>query len=191
MYLSFIHSLIIFIISYVVGSVPFGYLFAKWHGIADIRNHGSGTAGATNVSRLLGFHAFFIVFLLDALRAYVWVYLLQEYAPHDVLSGCIALLLGNGFSIFLQGRSGKGVATSFGILARLHPLLLAIAGILWCSILARTRIVGVASIAVLIGLPILSLHFLHDSSLIFFMGFWGLFLHRDNIREYVRRLRIS
>lgn len=186
-------SIILFLISYLIGSIPIGYLFAKFHGIADIRNHGSGGTGATNVSRSLGIHAFFIVFILDALKAYVWIFALHFYQfPSDCITlAAIGLLLGNGYSVFLNGRAGKGVATSFGVLFVLEPRLLFMAAILWLAVLIRWRTVGIASIAVLVGLPIISLKVCSDSSLIFFMGAWGLFLHRDNIREYVRKFGIS
>ncbi len=186
-------SIILLLISYLIGSIPIGFLFARLHGIADIREHGSGATGATNVSRQLGVHAFFIVFILDALKAYLWVFALHfmQFSTGFISLCAVGLLIGNGYSLFLNGRAGKGIATSFGILLVLEPLILLMAAILWGVILVRTRTVGIASIAVLIGLPIASLQVCADSSLIFFMGAWGLFLHRDNLREYVRRFKIS
>src|SRR5271156_4362785 len=88
--------------AYLVGSFPTGYLVAKWAGIADIRNHGSGNIGATNVARKLGIHFFFIVFFIDALKAYSYLKYVQSTTHcaryHYLIA--VALLLGNICSLF-------------------------------------------------------------------------------------------
>src|SRR5690348_15473304 len=102
--------------AYLVGAIPTGYLIAKLKGITDIRQHGSGNIGATNVSRILGKHYFFLIFFLDAGKAYLFIHALKAHFSFNYL--CIfasIVLVGNGYSIFLRGSGGKGVATLFGL----------------------------------------------------------------------------
>lgn len=186
-----IHQIIIVALSYIIGSIPCGFLIARLAGIADIRAHGSGNIGATNVARVLGTHYFVIVFIADMLKAYAWLMLLAVTGCDCIIQllAAGALLVGNGFSLFLRFTGGKGVATSFGVLLALNPLLLFFLAICWFSMLAYTRVVGVASVATLLMAPCCSLLILHDAPVMVFfvlcMSVWGLFLHRNNIREYL------
>src|SRR5438105_2150337 len=124
------NSPFLLIISYLIGAIPVGYLIARFKGIVDIRKHGSGNIGATNVSRALGLPYFFLIFLIDAGKAFLTIWYLAPYATANFLYVCAAaVLLGNGCSIFLQGSGGKGVATLFGLLVALQlsvilPLLM-------------------------------------------------------------------
>lgn len=157
MMLMILSSVIAAIGAYLVGSIPTGYLVAKLAGIADIRKYGSGNIGATNVARILGLHGFFIVLCIDALKAYGYVWLMQFVGAQEPCLAAIALLLlcGNIYSVFLEFRGGKGVATSVGIVAALMPgVFLYILGI-WLLVLALTKTVGIASVVGSITLPFL------------------------------------
>src|SRR5690606_11880011 len=102
---------------YLLGSLPFGYLVAKAHGV-DIFKAGSGNPGATNVKRVLGAKAGHTVLALDALKGAVataWPLFLET--PHEwvlALIGIVAAVIGHSFSIFTRFRGGKGVATAAG-----------------------------------------------------------------------------
>ncbi|MFI5332765.1 MAG: glycerol-3-phosphate acyltransferase [Candidatus Babeliales bacterium] len=187
-----IAEILILIISYLIGSIPSGFLIARLAGIADIRAHGSGNIGATNVARVLGKHYFVLVFVADMLKAYAWLTLLAHcgYATTVCLLAAGALLIGNGCSIFLRGSGGKGVATSFGILLTLNPPLLCCAALSWFFMLWYTKVVGIASVVILLIAPFCSWLFLHDDKpmvlFVFCMAAWGLFLHRNNIKGYLR-----
>src|ERR1700730_10712106 len=104
------------IIAYLVGAIPTGYIIAKLKGISDIRQHGSGNIGATNISRVLGKHYFFLIFFLDAGKAYLFLQLIKPYFDFSYLCFFAGILLfGNGYSIFLRGTGGKGGATLCGL----------------------------------------------------------------------------
>lgn len=178
-------------ISYLVGAIPVGYIIARLKGIADIRKHGSGNIGATNVSRVLGLSYFFLIFFIDAGKAFVCIYYMAPYCSTDCLYLCAAVLLfGNGCSIFLRGSGGKGVATLFGLLAALHssvvmPLLAA-----WLILLAATQTVGIASVGAVACLPIYAFIFF-DQSFAFFCLYaacWIIWTHRTNIRVYIQKI---
>lgn len=152
------------VVAYLIGGIPFGLLIARWRSGIDIRQHGSGNIGATNVGRTLGFRWFVIVFLLDFLKGAVPVavalYLQQRYGAYGhVLFGEVwgslyglpalvglAAILGHVFPIYLKLRGGKGVATSIGVVLLLAPWA-ALAGIFaWIMLTLSTRMVAVGSI---------------------------------------------
>src|SRR5687768_14431040 len=107
---------------YWAGAVPFGVLIARWLGV-DIREHGSGNIGATNVTRVLGKVPGAIVLVLDAMKGAVPVWLAIRYSgePWLVMATGFAAILGHCFSPFLEFRGGKGVATAMGVFLVLAP----------------------------------------------------------------------
>jgi len=175
--------------AYLIGSIPTGWLVARYKGVRNIRNHGSGTMGATNVARVLGTRYFFVVFLLDVGKAAGTLWLLRSWSvPNSWLLVCAgALLLGNTRSIFLRFKGGKGVATSFGLLLVLQPLILIFVLLIWLMMLWRIRIVGIASVAALLSAPVIALLLRGDAGLVLFVAvisWWCMFLHRDNLKNY-------
>lgn len=138
------------ILCYLFGAVPFGYLIAKARGI-DIREHGSGNIGATNVGRALGRQWFFVVFALDFLKGMACVALLFPLlnaggqANLQVTYG-FAGILGHMFPVYLGFRGGKGMATSSGVFSYLahFPFLAGLA--VWVIVFAALRYVSLASI---------------------------------------------
>ncbi|MEZ6242723.1 MAG: glycerol-3-phosphate 1-O-acyltransferase PlsY [Phycisphaerales bacterium] len=161
--------LLLFIpLAYLVGAVPFGVLIARAKGV-DIRAHGSGNTGATNVGRVLGFRYFLLCFLLDmgkglapTLAAGLTAHAAGRWdvAPTDAwlwLAVAAASVLGHMFSPFLGFKGGKGVATGLGALLAVFPILTLAAlaaALVWGLVFALRRIVSLASIAAAIALPI-------------------------------------
>lgn len=108
-------------VSYLIGSIPMGYLTGRTVKGIDIRDYGSGSIGATNVLRVVGRGAFLAVMVLDAAKGYVTVLAVWYiFGTHDmqVASG-IAVVLGHDFPVYIRFRGGRGVATSFGVYAAL------------------------------------------------------------------------
>jgi glycerol-3-phosphate acyltransferase PlsY len=109
------------VVSYLIGSIPMGYLAGRVLRGVDIRDYGSGSIGATNVYRVLGRWAFLVVMVLDAAKGYVPVLAVWYiFGTHDmqVASG-IAAVMGHDFPVYIGFRGGRGVATSFGVYAAL------------------------------------------------------------------------
>ena len=136
--------------AYIVGSIPTGYWYAKFLYDIDVMQHGSGNIGATNVARVLKSKKhFFVIFLIDALKAYAMLLgAARVLEPNTLLFVACALVLGNGHSLFLQFRGGKGVATVLGVLLALANMsvLLTFVGA-WFVVLALFRLVDYASLA--------------------------------------------
>ncbi|HLN28611.1 MAG TPA: glycerol-3-phosphate 1-O-acyltransferase PlsY [Gemmataceae bacterium] len=151
---------LVILAAYLVGSIPFGYLIARWRGV-DIFLEGSGNIGATNVGRVLGRRFGILVFLLDFAKGAVpvgvarWITGAEGTAfPEDlveVLAG-LAAFLGHLFSIYLRFRGGKGVATAAGVVTVLVPVPTLGALLIWLSLLCATRYMSLASIIAAVGL---------------------------------------
>jgi glycerol-3-phosphate acyltransferase PlsY len=173
--------------AYITGAFPVGYLIAKLKGINDIRSHGSGNIGATNVSRFLGKHYFFLIFFLDAGKAFYYMHIIKNYVDFNYVCVLASILLfGNGCSIFLKGSGGKGVATLCGLLASLYPPILVPLFIVWLLILFITQTVGIASVGAMILLPVYTYTTHYESLFLFslFATLWIIHTHRSNIKLY-------
>lgn len=176
--------------AYLVGALPCGWLIARMKGVRDIREHGSGNIGATNVARTLGIRWFFVTFFIDMLKAYGWLSFMIAHGAHERLlfDAALVLLVGNAYSVFLQFSGGKGVATSFGILLALMPAVAAVTLILWLLLFALLRTVGKASIGALALAPV-SCFFLYGQlvlscALCLVIALWTVVRHRDNLKQY-------
>jgi len=133
---------------FALGAIPFGVLLARRHGI-DIREHGSGNIGATNVTRVLGPRVGLVVLVLDAAKGVLAVYAAMRLCGMPwVLAGAgFAAVLGHCFSPFLGWKGGKGVATGFGVFAVLVPELAALAVLVFVATWQLTRVPALGSLA--------------------------------------------
>lgn len=184
---------LLLIAAYVVGSIPTGFIIARLCGIDDIRNHGSGNIGATNVARLLGWPFFLLVFFLDTMRAYAFLDVASNYCTdmHVIYLCAVALILGNTKSLFLEFSGGKGVATGFGIVAFLFPSFAINAGIFWLFSLWRSGNAGIASVTMWVLLALWATSavmrgYLDLSAFLFIFGIasWIIWLHKPNLDQY-------
>lgn len=142
------------VLSYVIGSVPFGVLIARARGV-DIVKAGSGNIGATNVGRVLGRRFGVLVFVLDFLKGAVPTAVMAHF--WDTTSGVaagLAAFLGHLFPVYLRFRGGKGVATGFGVVALLLPGPTVVAALTWATVLAVTRYMSLASVLAALALAI-------------------------------------
>ena len=164
---------------YISGATPFGYFGGRLKGI-DIREHGSGNIGATNVIRVCGKGIGIPVFILDVLKGWLPAYLAGrwfqahgasvELATSGAIVAGIAAVMGHNFTFWLKGRGGKGIATSTGALLAVAPPSVIVAFVVWFATLKLTRYVSVASMAAGLAVP---------ASMVFFMvrsGAWNFVL---------------
>lgn len=185
------------LLAYLIGSVSTAVLVSKrFYGI-DIREHGSGNAGATNTFRVLGKNAGIIVMAADILKGFLAVKLslLSQYSWHpspsvqfvnlQVILG-IASVLGHIFPIFSGFRGGKGIATLFGMILGIQPLVaVSLVGVFILMLLV-TRYVSLSSISASIAFPLLILFIFREPELsykIFAIGtaFLVVLTHHKNI----------
>ena|SRR5438067_10291369 len=157
---------VVLIGSYLLGSVPFGYLAGRIARI-DIRNCGSGNVGATNVIRTLGKGYGYPVFALDFLKGFGAVKISimiatraqSEWNSPEMFGivAAISSVLGHSFSVWLGFKGGKGVATSAGALFALAPIAALVGVAIWILTFWLTRYVSLASIAAAAALPLIIL----------------------------------
>jgi len=150
-------SLLAVIVAYLLGSIPFGYLLVKcWRG-QDVRATGSGSIGATNVSRVLGALGGLLTLLFDLAKGYAAVWLtavLTGQEVHWLAAAGLAAILGHMFPVFLRFRGGKGVATGLGVFIYFTPWAVAVAVILWLLVVAVWRYISLGSILATAAYPV-------------------------------------
>lgn len=152
--------LLVVIIAYLIGSIPFGYLIVRRKVGADIRETGSGGTGATNVSRRAGKAAGVFTLVLDALKGSVAVLVARVLigpsasAEWWIAVAAIATIVGHIFPVWLGFRGGKGVATGVGVFLVLAPVALLCAGVLFVAIVSLTRYMSLGSVVAAATIPL-------------------------------------
>jgi glycerol-3-phosphate acyltransferase PlsY len=191
-------DILLVVLAYLIGSISSAVLVSKrFYGI-DIREHGSGNAGATNTFRILGKNAGIIVMVADMLKGFLAVKLSlvssytwtsEPFVNLQVVLG-IAAVLGHIFPIFAGFRGGKGIATLFGMILGIQPLVaVSLVGVFMLMLMA-TRYVSLSSISASIAFPLLILFIFREPELsykIFAIGTAALVVltHHKNITRLI------
>ena len=177
--------LIVGIISYLMGSIPFGLILTKIFLKKDIREIGSGNIGATNALRtgnkIIGYTTLFF----DILKAIIPVIYVKIYFPELVYVSSLCAFLGHVFPIWLKFKGGKGVATYLGILFALNIYFSLIFIISWFVTFGLSKYSSLASLVASISVPIYLLFSSQFNQVIFFTIMFILifFTHRENIKR--------
>lgn len=171
--------------SYLVGSIPFSYLIPKWIGKIDIRLHGSGNTGTTNVVRTLGMKVGVLAFIGDFLKGVLPTLfgLLWLGEMGGVVGGAMSVI-GHCHPIWLKFKGGKGVATSAGVLVVLFPVLFLTLLVFQFIIIGATKYMSLASILSAMLLPILTLLTSKSQTMVLFsfgLAIFVIFRHRANL----------
>ncbi len=183
---------ILMILSYLIGAIPFAFIFTKLVAGTDVRKIGSGNVGATNTSRILGLKYGVVVGILDVLKGFLAVFLLQLLLPENaseywILVGAVLSIIGHNWSIFLRFTGGKGVATTFGVVLRTLPLVFIICTVLiWLIVVVATKYVSLASMLGAISLPIQIIILRRNPYFFIFAVILALFIvvrHHSNIKR--------
>jgi len=186
--------------AYLLGSIPTAVWVGKLFHAIDVREHGSGNAGATNTIRVLGWKTGIPVLLIDMAKGWTAAMLpvfLRVAEPHSaalvnfqILTGLIAIL-GHVFPLFAGFRGGKGVATVAGAMLAIHPFLtLACFGV-FLIVLVTTGIVSISSMTMGLAFPVLLFTLFDTPSLVFkifsvFIAFALIITHRKNIERLIK-----
>jgi len=147
------------LVAYLIGAVPIGWMVARAFGVPDIRRHGSGTIGATNVLRTLGRRAAIATLLGDVLKGYLAVFTAAALSGGDPIvtaAATVAAVVGNCWSVFLGFRGGKGVATGLGALLWIVPWATLAALPVFVAVVATTRYVSLASLLAAACVPLVA-----------------------------------
>ncbi len=189
-----------FVFAYLLGSVPAAVWIGKWLHKIDVREHGSGNAGTTNVIRVLGWKTGIPVLLIDVAKG--WLATMMPLFLHaagygtatviniQIAAGLISIT-GHIFPVFAGFRGGKGVATIFGVLLALQPLLTLSCFGVFLAVFIITGIVSVSSMAAGIAFPVLFFVLFDPPSLVFkifsvIVAVALLITHRKNIARLLK-----
>jgi len=149
-----LHLLIVIILSYIAGSFPTAVIISRLIMKDDIRNHGSGNPGATNVFRVMGWKPGLVVVTVDIAKGLVAVLLIAQIAGSVQLDKTIikiiagfSAIIGHIWTVFAGFRGGKGVGTAFGVFLGLAPVASLISFIAWGVVILFTRYVSLASVS--------------------------------------------
>ena len=176
---------LILFISYLIGSIPFGFLLTKIFLKKDIREIGSGNIGATNALRtgnkLIGYSTL----ALDIGKAVILLLIIKFNFSEYLFISSIAIFLGHVFPIWLKFKGGKGVATYVGILFCINIYLAAIFIITWFFVFIISKYSSLASMVASLLVPLSSYFFLNDINYYFYIILFLLILitHRENIKR--------
>lgn len=175
--------------AYLCGAIPFGYIIAKVFGKVDIRTIGSGNTGATNVYRSISKPLGVLTLILDLLKGFIPVYCTMALNPDSswlIISVAFITIIGHIFTVFLNFKGGKGVATGCGVFLALNPLAILICFLVFVLVLAMFRYVSLASIMAAVMLPV-SLYFLNSMrEIIIFASIISILVivrHSSNIKR--------
>jgi glycerol-3-phosphate acyltransferase PlsY len=148
-------SLGMLVAAYILGSVPFAVIFSRLFGLQDPRTYGSGNPGATNVLRSGNKAAAALTLIGDAAKGWlaVWLAIYVKTNPLLVAGVAIAVFLGHLYPIFLKFKGGKGVATAFGIMVAIEPLLALATMATWIIMAVFFRFSSLAALACAVFAP--------------------------------------
>ena len=189
---------ILWILCFLVGSIPFGFIAGKLNGV-DIREKGSGNIGATNVLRSLGKKWGYSVFALDVLKGFMPLVLLKIFYLSEsghagemegaffLVVAAILVILGHNYCPWLGFKGGKGIASSAGVLLGLVPWTFLSSSLSWVIAFFVTRYVSLASLVACVAVPASTYIFYRDHLafvvLSIAMGIMGIWRHRSNMKR--------
>ena len=181
---------LILTLAYLVGAIPFSVIITKLKSI-DLTKVGSGNLGATNVYRAMGLPYALLVFLLDALKGTLVVWLTMTLFSSPILHVLIGftVIFGHTFSLYLGFRGGKGVATAAGVFAILAPVPFGITFAVVILIILVTRIVSIGTLVGCVLLPALMVYFGTSKIILYAILPISIFIivkHRSNIARLIK-----
>jgi glycerol-3-phosphate acyltransferase PlsY len=185
------------LLGYLLGSIATGAIISRRAG-TDIRRHGSGSTGGTNITRVLGWKAGLAVIAADAAKGYLAIWLVAVIGPDPAgigneglrLIAGLAAIVGHIWPVFARFRGGKGVATSAGVLLALAPAAVVAGVAVFAIVMAATRIVSLASLTAELSVPLVlsALRWTEMRSVSVMLFVYSIvaaalisFAHRDNI----------
>lgn len=193
-------NILLLVVAYLLGSIPTAVWVGKYFYNIDVREHGSGNAGATNVFRVLGKKAGIPVLIIDVLKG-LFATLLASYAPlannsfelinFQLCLGAVALI-GHIFPVFASFRGGKGIATLLGIIIAIVPSAAMLAILVFILVLVSSKIVSLSSMIAAIAFPIIIIFIqkTNEMSLITFsllISIIVIITHRKNIVRILKK----
>lgn len=192
--MTYIAAVVAGIIAYLLGSINSSILVGRLFGVKDIRQHGSGNAGATNTLRTIGAKAAALVFVGDVLKgviaillAHLIAFLLHTDGEIATLTAALLAVLGHNYPLYFGFKGGKGIATSAAVILMIDPFIGICVFVFAILVMLITRYVSVGSIAAAVAFPVAVAVWHHDNIpyLVFAiaLGLLAVLRHKENIKR--------
>ena len=180
--------------SYLLGSIPFGFLVSKYFKKIDIREFGSGNIGASNIFRVLGFRYALLVMIGDCLKGFLSLYPARMMNIEGIgmcpyLLAGLSAIAGHNWSCFLKFKGGKGIATTFGVILFLYPKIAIISALIWLILVLMLKFASVGSIIAVLSMLVLSFVFntpIEFKYFVIIINIWAIVQHRGNIIRLIQ-----
>ena len=178
---------LIILLSYLMGSIPFGFILTKIFLKKDIRKIGSGNIGATNVLRTGNKIIGYITLSLDILKAIAPLLIVKFNQSEFLFISALSIFLGHVFPLWLKFKGGKGVATYVGMLFCINYILGFIFIICWLLIFIITRYSSLSSLIASLAIPLYHFFIIDNNNYYFFIILFILifFTHRENVKRLI------
>ena len=178
---------VIILLSYLMGSIPFGFILTKILLKKDIREIGSGNIGATNVLRTGNKMIGYITLSLDILKAIIPLLIIKFNNPEFLFISALSIFLGHVFPLWLQFKGGKGVATYVGMLFCINYILGFVFIICWLIIFIISRYSSLSSLIASLTVPFYNFFIIDNNNYYFFIILFILifFTHRENVKRLI------
>ncbi|MGH7739747.1 MAG: glycerol-3-phosphate 1-O-acyltransferase PlsY [bacterium] len=183
---------LLFLASYLIGSIPTGYWLVWLVKKTDVRRHGSGNIGMTNVWRVAGAPWGLLTLLLDIAKGVLVVWLSRHFFPQQVwipLEAAFAVLVGNVFTVFLKFKGGKGIGVSVGVFFSLLPLESALGAAAFAAAVGFTRMISAGSlcaVTIMTATAFFFEGFCPTACFALLAGILVWWTHRENIKRILR-----
>jgi len=197
-----IHLILLYVITYLFGSIPWGFIIGKANRI-DIRQQGSGSTGATNVTRNVGKSWGIFCFFMDFMKGFIPVLCANTFVPSmfnlpesfyeiNVILVVLVTVLGHIYPIYLKFKGGKGIATGTGALVAITPPAIICGLIIWIIIFKFSRYVSLASILAAASVATLTIFFsainfyplpISHQCFVVFLSLFAIYKHSSNIKR--------
>ena len=180
---------IIIFCSYLIGSIPFGFLLTKFFLKKDIRDIGSGNIGATNALRTGNKAIGYSTLSLDILKAVLPVIFIKFNYPDYIYLSSLCVFIGHVFPLWLKFKGGKGIATYVGILFCIDLMFGLIFIFTWLIIYLIFKYSSLSSLIASLSIPVYLLFFLESQNIFFFLIMFVLifFTHKENVKRLINK----
>ena len=181
--------LIISTLSYLIGSIPFGFLLTKFFLKKDIRNIGSGNIGATNVLRTGNKSIGYATLTFDIVKAVIPIIYLKLNYNDYILIASLCIFLGHVFPIWLKFKGGKGIASLFGYLLAVNQVFFLICAGIWIFIAIASKYSSLASIISVVTMVFLFFIYEDNTNIVIplSIAIIIIFKHKENIKKLINK----
>ena len=177
--------ILVIVVAYFLGSIPFGFVLTKIFLKKDIRDIGSGNIGATNALRTGNKAVGFSTLILDVVKAVIPIIFIKYNFPEYIYIAALSVFLGHVFPIWLKFKGGKGVATYLGILFSMNIFFGIVFITSWLIVFFISKFSSLSSLIATLSIPIFIFFFNNQDNIIFFLIMFVLifYTHRENINR--------